>query len=418
MKITEPISKSCQRSELLKVNRLIDDVNLAMSFMLPIHFFSDEMLGQLPTLSDGQRAVLKLQDALDHSKDVHCILELIIRLAEKAENNRVEINSYGGFELVLKVLINSKSSQLCATSIRAIGLIGFKFPSRSRRYTISSHPDLQDRIRRTCEVIMASLNRFPMDENVAIASFFSFWNMAIVCDSDFIADDVGSCEAIVATLIRNIQYEAVVYEGCFAISTIAGWNQAAKSHLGNLGVCDVLVDVAHRHMTSERVLAIFCETVSCLAHQHEANRVRLLASGACESTLQAIHAFPHNEAILWCGCHVLLDLHFISKSQREQLVFRNAISNTGVVFRKPYADIVKLWKLEDVLNDVKLQRRLPFLLTLIRRAGTDIIIISNAGSEKKSTDTMECTSHSKSELAAIEKSFNNDHIRSTITSFI
>jgi len=319
------------------------------------------------SLSEVEKAVLVLQEAIEHNRKVCNALNTIIRLADISDISKDELNTCGAYELTVRALsyYGGSDSIICAKVIRTIGLLGYRSPSSRKVSLISSNILFQqDRIKFSCETVMAGLNRHPHCEEVAVAACFAIWNMANSFGGACGLGESGACEICVSAMLRNINNEVVVQEACFAIGILASWSLQNKHRLSELGACHAIVSALRKFNHNERVAAIACESISHLANDDTDIQHQLLEVGACEAVLEAVNNHKESHSILWFACHVLKDLY-----HDHDIIWNNnsnttqSKSNSSRVISIPtYIDFIKIWQPDTVIREIKWKRRKNWIL--------------------------------------------------------
>jgi len=275
-----------------------------------------KVLGKLPELTDVQKAVFSLQDAICHNKTLSQSLDAIAKLTSKSEENKYELHLYGGFSLLINILVNTMDENICGKVIRVLIQIGFiptppnltSLPSReSTKITSDIKPMLQD----LCQALMSALNRFPSHDQVCIAVNSAFWNIVVVFDSTSDHSDIisfGVCESIVATLSRLSRSSDTVYESCFAMTVIASWNVMYKHRFGDVGACSLLPSILREFINDHRICSVVCEAIGVLCYEHIQNQINFCEYGIIERLIDVIDYHAEELILLWFISHIFESL--------------------------------------------------------------------------------------------------------------
>ena len=373
-------------------------------------------------LTEIEKLVLTLQEAIEHNRKVSFAIEAIIKLADQKECKKDGLNKLGTYELVLRAFYTcDDDSHTTAVAVRAIGVLGLSMPS-TRKTCLYYGTALreQDRIKVSSETLMVALKRHPFSEEVIVSVCASIWKLSSSLGGAQGLVDHGACEGVVAAVLRNHDSETIAQEALFSLGIIASWRIGNNRRLADCGALPICLQVLRKFIHNERLVAIACETISYLANDQEEHQSLLINMGACELVIDALHRHRDSYSVIWFASHILLDLYYNTKSQRASLVCRRALTSSGRVLAKSYEEFITLWRPDAVLKEVRWHRRKQFVLFLSgfglmgSKSERDVLVQE----EVRDTKVTYSSSHSESALGVFLKAIRCRKIISEIAKFL
>jgi hypothetical protein len=131
--------------------------------------------------------------------------------------------------------------------------------------------------------------------------------------------------------------------------------------LDRSGVCDILMQIISTHTDKTAVLCRAFGAIAFLSKDNDSIREKLLAQKAVDIAVRFLHAYPSNKGLRQVVCYVLLYLYYdCDTALLANLRDSGAIDSQNLVRDLPYDSVLSIWRPNDVVKDLKTQRRNEF----------------------------------------------------------
>ncbi len=127
---------------------------------------------------------------------------------------------------------------------------------------------------------------------------------------------ISACDVLPRTLRSHMDNPAVVFNGCFAIATLA-LNKENQERFTFTGACDVVIRSLVKHAANPDVSEKCCLAANNLAYGHLENVGKLGLAGGCDALIQSLVSHPSHTNLVEQALRVI-DILAIEPTNRAK----------------------------------------------------------------------------------------------------